>query len=237
LDVYGEYLSTAREALLCDLFAELTGAAKVGRDDNFFHLGGSSFGAIKLIARINKSFACNLTIRTFFEQPTIRQLADAILRTEQERCLNKAAPLILEKAAKPHAVDWRGRENNALSPLSIRGAAFIYKRGYKRGSLYLPVVFLFPGIGGDSPQLAGFRNSLSGCVHLAVASLLKRRSDFFDPTIVAFLGLIDTPLGRVMRRSRIIPWKAISRYIQTLRSKRSIQDVLAVIYESFVSGL
>jgi len=31
------------------------------------------------------------------------------------------------------------------------------------------------------------------------------------------------------------PWKAISRYIQTLRSKRSIQDVLAVIYESFVS--
>ena len=190
----------AREALLCDLFAELTGAAKVGRDDNFFHLGGSSFGAIKLIARINKSFACDLTIRTFFEQPTIRQLADAILRREQERCLNKSAPLI------------------------------------DKGGNALPVVFLFPGIGGDSPQLAGFRNSLSGCVHFATINypeLDEMTASAFDFNAivdarinqiraagcvafetaqrllrshyrVAFLGLIDTPLGRVMRRSRII---------------------------------
>ena len=122
----------AREALLCDLFAELTGATEVGLDDNFFHLGGSSFGAIKLIARINKTFRCDLAVSAFFEQPTIRQLAEAIVRSEQERCLNTSAPLI------------------------------------DKGDNALPVVFLFPGIGGDFPQLGGFRSSLAGRVHFAL---------------------------------------------------------------------
>lgn len=232
----------AQEALLCNLFAELTGAAGVGHDDNFFHLGGSSFGAIKLIARVNKSIGCDLAIRTFYEHPTIHQLA-AILRREQERCSNKSAPLI------------------------------------DKGDL--PVVFLFPGIDGDEPNLGGFRSSLAGCVHFAMINypdLDEMSASAFDfnaivdacikqiqaarsdaPVLlagysfgggvafetaqrllrshcrVAFLGLIDTPLGPVMRRSKIIPWKAIPRYIQTLRSKRSIQDVLAAVYETFVS--
>jgi nonribosomal peptide synthetase DhbF len=241
----------ARESLLCDLFAELTGAAEVGLDDNFFDLGGSSFAAIKLIASINKTFRCDLAVRTFFEQPTIRQLADAIVR-EQERCLNTSAPLM------------------------------------DKGDNALPVVFLFPWLGGDSPELGAFRSSFAGCVHFAMISypdldaMAASAFDFnaivdacfkqiraarYDAPVllagyssggwvafetaqrllrahyrVAFLGLIDTPLGLidtplgpVMRRSRIIPWKAISRYLQTLRSKRSVQDVLAVVYKSFVS--
>jgi hypothetical protein len=53
---------------------------------------------------------------------------------------------------------------------------------------------------------------------------------------VAFLGLIDTAFrpGRIIPL-KAIPLKAIPRYIQTLRSKRSIQDVLATVYESFIS--
>jgi thioesterase domain-containing protein/acyl carrier protein len=232
----------AREALLCDLFAELTGAAAVGLDDNFFHLGGSSLGAMKLIANLNKTFRCDLAVRTFFEQPTIRQLADAILR-EQERCLNVSAPLI------------------------------------DKGDNALPVVFLFPGVYGDSPQLGAFRSSHAGCIHFAMINypdLDELAASAFDfnaiadscvkqiraarcdsPVLlagysfggyvafeaaqrlirahfrVAFLGLIDTPLGP----ARFNPWKAIPRYIryiQILRSKRSMQDVLAVVYKSFV---
>lgn len=234
----------AWEALLCKFFSELTGAAKVGLDDNFFYLGGSSLGAIKLIARVNKTFHCDLAVGTFFEQPTIGQLARMIHRREQERCLNKSAPF------------------------------------FDKGGNTSPVVFLFPGIYGDTPQLGGFRSSLAGRVHFVLINypdLDEMAATAFDfkaivdacvkqikaahcdaPVLlagfsfggciafetaqhlvrshyhVAFLGLIDTPVGPAMRRSRIIPRGVISRYIQTLRSKRSIQDVLAVVYETFV---
>nr|BFE70485.1 hypothetical protein GCM10020092_037860 [Actinoplanes digitatis] len=39
---------TAREVLLCGLFAEVLGAAEVGADDDFFELGGDSITAIRL---------------------------------------------------------------------------------------------------------------------------------------------------------------------------------------------
>jgi amino acid adenylation domain-containing protein len=70
--------SDSIEAMLCRLFSEFTGTVNVGLDDNFFEIGGSSFGAITLVTRINKAIDCNLAVRVFFEQPTVRQLAAAI---------------------------------------------------------------------------------------------------------------------------------------------------------------
>ena len=42
------------EILLCDLYKELTGASRVGLDDNFFGLGGHSLLAMRLVARIRE---------------------------------------------------------------------------------------------------------------------------------------------------------------------------------------
>ena len=70
------------EAMLCRLFSELTGTADVGLDDNFFELGGSSFGAITLVARINKAIDSDLAVRVLFERPTVRQFAAAISQKE-----------------------------------------------------------------------------------------------------------------------------------------------------------
>jgi nonribosomal peptide synthetase DhbF len=69
------------EAMLYRLFVELTGNTSIGRDDNFFELGGSSFGAITLVTRFNKATQGSLSVRTVFEQPTIRQLALAAQRS------------------------------------------------------------------------------------------------------------------------------------------------------------
>src|SRR5439155_1446232 len=62
----------------------------VGVNDNFFALGGHSLVAIQAITRVRELFNVELLLRTFFESPTVAQLAAAI----------EADPVGREKAAK-----------------------------------------------------------------------------------------------------------------------------------------
>ena len=41
---------TAQEAVLCSLYAEVTGAERVGIHDSFFRIGGDSISAIRLVS-------------------------------------------------------------------------------------------------------------------------------------------------------------------------------------------
>jgi len=240
--------SPTLEAMLCRLFSELTGTAEVGFDDNFFKLGGSSFGAITLVNRINEAIGSDLAVRTLFEQPTIRQLADAISQKE-----------------------WGLRSTEELRCVDKRDSK-------------LPIVFLFPGLYGDEPQLGQFRSSLADRAHFVLIDypdwheMLASAFDFnaivdactrqiIDacgdaPVLLAgysfggcvasetaqrltqsnyrvhFLGLIDAPTrqvaAQVAARSRAISWESkILRYMHIFRSKRSVQEVLAVFRGPF----
>ena len=68
------------EERLAGIVATLLNLETVGRDDNFFMLGGHSLLGTQIIARMSEAFGVDLSLRTLFEAPTIRQLSAEIER-------------------------------------------------------------------------------------------------------------------------------------------------------------
>jgi acyl carrier protein len=66
---------TSIEKDLGQIWADLLGLGQVGIHANFFDLGGHSLLATQVMSRLQDKFQVELPLRTFFEQPTIADLA------------------------------------------------------------------------------------------------------------------------------------------------------------------
>jgi acyl carrier protein len=66
------------EGRLAVIWAEVLKRDRVGRQENFFALGGNSLLAIRLLGRVSKQFGVRLALRALFEHPTVAGMAVAL---------------------------------------------------------------------------------------------------------------------------------------------------------------
>ncbi|MGC4792029.1 amino acid adenylation domain-containing protein [Micromonospora sp. DT178] len=67
--------ATDTERVVAGIWAELLGVERIGRDDNFFTLGGHSMLAIRGVLRVRRALDVELTVGQLFTAPTVAALA------------------------------------------------------------------------------------------------------------------------------------------------------------------
>ncbi|MGK5520022.1 amino acid adenylation domain-containing protein [Micromonospora sp. URMC 107] len=67
--------ATDTERTIAGIWAELLGVERIGRDDNFFTLGGHSMLAIRGVLRVRRALDVELTVGQLFTAPTVAELA------------------------------------------------------------------------------------------------------------------------------------------------------------------
>lgn len=91
------------EEILADIWQTLLGVERVGARDNFFRLNGNSLIALQAISRVQAVFGVKLSVRSFFEQPTVAELAALVAARQPDlEALTETARLVAEvQAALP----------------------------------------------------------------------------------------------------------------------------------------
>jgi amino acid adenylation domain-containing protein len=80
------------EKTLCAMYADLLGIAEIGVDDDFFHCGGHSLLAARLINRLRTAFGAELTHRDLFAAPTVAALANRLATARRDRPVLRPIP-------------------------------------------------------------------------------------------------------------------------------------------------
>jgi len=73
------------EETVAKLWVEMLAVDRVGIYDSFFELGGHSLRAMQLVSRIRDAFNVEVSLRQFFESPTVAGLSGAVTEAGEQQ--------------------------------------------------------------------------------------------------------------------------------------------------------
>jgi len=126
LGTSGRAPRSAREEMLCGLFAEVLGLDRVSTDDNFFGLGGHSLSAARLMFQVRRSFGIDIPLRELFTHQTVADLAEVVATLQRGEAPLSASPRDAERAP---AEDWETTSYGELPPRAHQQEARILLTG------------------------------------------------------------------------------------------------------------
>jgi amino acid adenylation domain-containing protein len=113
---------TELEERLAAIWQEILRLDRVGRDDDFFYLGGDSLSATRLIARVRQRFNVDLPLRALFEAGTLCRFAERVQVAQPERADMEMAP---SRQAEPAPLSFAQRRLWFLDRLGASAAYHI----------------------------------------------------------------------------------------------------------------
>jgi amino acid adenylation domain-containing protein len=97
---------TPLEEMLVEIWQDLLKVDHISVHDNFFELGGHSLLATQVVARIRTFMLGDLTVRTFFDGPTIGQLSDILQATHSQTPVLAPPPLHFQQQDGPRPLSF-----------------------------------------------------------------------------------------------------------------------------------
>lgn len=90
---------TALERMLADIWVDVLKVQDIGVHDNFFELGGDSLLAAQIMGRLHSSLDVDVSLRRFFEMPTLEGLAVAVVQSLAEQAGERETTRLMDELA------------------------------------------------------------------------------------------------------------------------------------------
>lgn len=234
--------TTETEKTLAALWQEVLGIPKVGVQDSFFELGGTSLQAAQLFTRIAEEFGQNLPLSTLFEAQTVEAIS-RLLTAETSAATWSSLVKIQGQGSRPPLFCVHGAGGNilmyqelvpylgndqplyGLQAVGLDGGAPI-TRLQEMASVYVQEMLQVQPTG--PYYLLGL--SVGGMIALEIARLLKSQGHE-----VALLSMVDSLgpgypkllplLPRLLSLTPYLITKAFRRFSASIQKKRRRQPV------------
>ncbi|MDN0087529.1 amino acid adenylation domain-containing protein [Yersinia nurmii] len=106
------------ETTLAEIWQELLGVEKVGRNDHFFELGGHSLLAVRVISQLQQLLNISIPLAALFDNPQLNKLAEVINREDQTGDSTLAGIIVPATRDKPLPLSFSQQRLWFLSQLS-----------------------------------------------------------------------------------------------------------------------
>jgi acyl-CoA synthetase (AMP-forming)/AMP-acid ligase II/acetyltransferase-like isoleucine patch superfamily enzyme/acyl carrier protein len=110
------------ELELTKIWEEVLGVQPIGVRDNFYTLGGHSLLAMSLFARVEKAFDVDLSLSSFFQTPTVENLAGIVRQGKSTSPTAEPGPVAKERGAavkRSKQPLWKQLRNRLLQAIAL----------------------------------------------------------------------------------------------------------------------